>query len=132
MIRRPPRSTRTDTLFPYPMLFRSHGFVGMGRNLRILHIPLQPRDVQAGLVGDRQYLLFGELSARTHKRHVVIEIFALAVRRERGLRRETRNGPEDRKFLPQDADVRNLPRSEKRRVGKEGVSTCRSRGWPYP
>src|SRR3546814_12751641 len=23
MIRRPPKSTRTDTLFPYPMLFRS-------------------------------------------------------------------------------------------------------------
>src|SRR3546814_1507354 len=30
MIRRPPRSTRTDTLFPYTTLFRSgdHGFAG--------------------------------------------------------------------------------------------------------
>src|SRR3546814_17853629 len=27
MIRRPPRSTRTDTLFPYTTLFRSLGFV---------------------------------------------------------------------------------------------------------
>src|SRR3546814_15245332 len=27
MIRRPPRSTRTDTLFPYTTLFRSHVFV---------------------------------------------------------------------------------------------------------
>src|SRR3546814_3354302 len=27
MIRRPPRSTRTDTLFPYTTLFRSWGFV---------------------------------------------------------------------------------------------------------
>src|SRR3546814_10066536 len=27
MIRRPPRSTRTDTLFPYPTLFRSMGAV---------------------------------------------------------------------------------------------------------
>src|SRR3546814_10614991 len=27
MIRRPPRSTRTDTLFPYTTLFRSHRFV---------------------------------------------------------------------------------------------------------
>src|SRR3546814_16258865 len=26
MIRRPPRSTRTDTLFPYATLFRSHGW----------------------------------------------------------------------------------------------------------
>src|SRR3546814_1249412 len=29
MIRRPPRSTRTDTLFPYTTLFRS--FFGLGR-----------------------------------------------------------------------------------------------------
>src|SRR3546814_1822736 len=29
MMRRPPRSTRTDTLFPYTTLFRSHGRVGM-------------------------------------------------------------------------------------------------------
>src|SRR3546814_14132337 len=28
MIRRPPRSTRTDTLFPYTTLFRSHGSSG--------------------------------------------------------------------------------------------------------
>src|SRR3546814_17258009 len=28
MIRRPPRSTRTDTLFPYPTLFRSLGARG--------------------------------------------------------------------------------------------------------
>src|SRR3546814_11762776 len=29
MIRRPPRSTRTDTLFPYTTLFRSHGAHGL-------------------------------------------------------------------------------------------------------
>src|SRR3546814_13172632 len=29
MIRRPPRSTRTDTLFPYTTLFRSHPPAGM-------------------------------------------------------------------------------------------------------
>src|SRR3546814_10199254 len=35
MLRRPPRSTRTDTLFPYTTLFRSHGFVGeLGANGR--------------------------------------------------------------------------------------------------
>src|SRR3546814_3225637 len=28
MIRRPPRSTRTDTLFPYTTLFRSRGVAG--------------------------------------------------------------------------------------------------------
>src|SRR3546814_10330319 len=30
MIRRPPRSTRTDTLFPYPTLFRSADAVAVG------------------------------------------------------------------------------------------------------
>src|SRR3546814_11604156 len=35
MIRRPPRSTRTDTLFPYTTLFRS-----------ILHQPLRLADIQ--------------------------------------------------------------------------------------
>src|SRR3546814_3047419 len=36
MIRRPPRSTRTDTLFPYTTLFRSQadrGHIVIGRNL---------------------------------------------------------------------------------------------------
>src|SRR3546814_20277500 len=32
MIRRPPRSTRTDTLFPYTTLFRSGGFGKRGRD----------------------------------------------------------------------------------------------------
>src|SRR3546814_14525974 len=31
MIRRPPRSTRTDTLCPYTTLFRSRRFAGSGR-----------------------------------------------------------------------------------------------------
>src|SRR3546814_3966501 len=31
MIRRPPRSTRTDTLFPYTTLFRSKAFVFIGK-----------------------------------------------------------------------------------------------------
>src|SRR3546814_19497960 len=30
MIRRPPRSTRTDTLFPYTTLFRSQGLSAVG------------------------------------------------------------------------------------------------------
>src|SRR3546814_20815718 len=38
MIRRPPRSTRTDTLFPYTTLFRSH--VLRGRE-RLEHRPLR-------------------------------------------------------------------------------------------
>src|SRR3546814_13277551 len=34
MIRRPPRSTRTDTLFPYTTLFRAAAATGRGRRRR--------------------------------------------------------------------------------------------------
>src|SRR3546814_8425669 len=34
MIRRPPRSTRTDTLFPYTTLFRSKGYLAALRDLQ--------------------------------------------------------------------------------------------------
>src|SRR3546814_19438807 len=37
MIRRPPRSTRTDTLFPYTTLFRSGGIVVIGAARRDEH-----------------------------------------------------------------------------------------------
>src|SRR3546814_9565463 len=40
MIRRPPRSTRTDTLFPYTTLFRSL-------------VPLKSQHIQAALESDR-------------------------------------------------------------------------------
>src|SRR3546814_2439546 len=51
MIRRPPRSTRTDTLFPYTTLFRSRGGgtatgrAGLCRFLRPAHSGLSCRPV---------------------------------------------------------------------------------------
>src|SRR3546814_16377815 len=45
MIRRPPRSTRTDTLCPYTTLFRSH------RRLRVVHVGLPARCHCAGAAG---------------------------------------------------------------------------------
>src|SRR3546814_15562270 len=36
MIRRPPRSTRTDTLFPYTTLFRSRGVIDEFRKAKTL------------------------------------------------------------------------------------------------
>src|SRR3546814_18109192 len=51
MIRRPPRSTRTDTLFPYTTLFRSRGFA-RGVDIHLGHArrrrPLQPYRHPAG------------------------------------------------------------------------------------
>src|SRR3546814_5137095 len=44
MIRRPPRSTRTDTLFPYTTLFRSEWYLGFAGN----------RLGQQGLAGSRR------------------------------------------------------------------------------
>src|SRR3546814_10946904 len=37
MIRRPPRSTRTDTLFPYTTLFRSPGVAVAFNNSTLIH-----------------------------------------------------------------------------------------------
>src|SRR3546814_16387111 len=44
MIRRPPRSTRTDTLFPYTTLFRSLG-VDEGADVELYRAPVETRAV---------------------------------------------------------------------------------------
>src|SRR3546814_7235899 len=44
MIRRPPRSTRTDTLFPYTTLFRSLALEAITPLLRQEHIPQNDED----------------------------------------------------------------------------------------
>src|SRR3546814_11940694 len=99
MIRRPPRSTRTDTLFPYTTLFRS-GFDIVG--------------VQVGQLGlrDLTNLVLGQLADLLLVRN------AGALLQASGL-------------LDQLGGRRSLGRSEERRVGKECVSTCRSRWSPY-
>src|SRR3546814_3337666 len=61
MIRRPPRSTRTDTLFPYTTLFRSRrGRAGQGRGRR--H------------AGDRRCRGQGEQDAEDHHRTVGLSL----------------------------------------------------------
>src|SRR3546814_173145 len=58
MIRRPPRSTRTDTLFPYTTLFRS-AIAGKGLEHALEHLRL---DLRAG--DDRTVGLAGEVHER--------------------------------------------------------------------
>src|SRR3546814_18411426 len=111
MIRRPPRSTRTDTLFPYTTLFRSqapHHPTSARRELRQAFVEHQPRRGDALL--HRHFVQGVEHPAeRAAARGAAGFILAF-------------DGNADKEFVV---------RSEARRVGKEGVSTCRSRWSPY-
>src|SRR3546814_13401123 len=109
MIRRPPRSTRTDTLFPYTTLFRSAlvemalaGHCGLDVSLD-------------GWADNALRALFNEelgLLVQVRKDDRAAFSALLAVH---GL-----------------ADCASVvARSEERRVGKECVSPCRSRWSPY-
>src|SRR3546814_20833396 len=110
MIRRPPRSTRTDTLFPYTTLFRAlrhrraQGDVGVEPGGR--DADCRGRGVQFGLGLEDVGALVYQFRRQRH-RHV-------AWKREIG---EVKFG------RPQ----LGRRRSEERRVGKEWFSTCRSR-----
>src|SRR3546814_16864866 len=109
MIRRPPRSTRTDTLFPYTTLFRSLGAfertgAGIARIEDAVDILAEAGDV-AVAADDRQRRAGGD-DARSFDKAVR----GAAAQRIGGI----------------------LRRSEERRVGEECVSTCRSRWSPYP
>src|SRR3546814_4618680 len=80
MIRRPPRSTRTDTLFPYTTLFRSghhaevvgdqhHAHAELAANVgdQLQHLGLDG-DVERGgrLVGDQQLRPAGQRRSEEH------------------------------------------------------------------
>src|SRR3546814_16914303 len=111
MIRRPPRSTRTDTLFPYTTLFRSigrhhHGVPGQTVIKALLVVDCEAR----GLL-DMEWAARLPLAAGAGDLHRAAD--------QRGKRRE-------RAQLVEELG-REHRRSEERRVGHEGGSTCRSR-----
>src|SRR3546814_7693311 len=56
MIRRPPRSTRTDTLFPYTTLFRSQAAKNPGVNARYANIVHNDLNDNSGRVRCRELL----------------------------------------------------------------------------
>src|SRR3546814_15517854 len=108
MIRRPPRSTRPDTLFPYTTLFRSTAF-------------------DASTVRPHAGWIISLLDVT--KEHSELELIR---QRAEHLHHTVEMNPQ----LPWcgEADGRLVEvtdrRSEERRVGKECVSTCRSRWSP--
>src|SRR3546814_17832984 len=112
MIRRPPRSTLTDTLFPYTTLFRSL------RRLRN-----QP-------VGGRGQI---SISAGLGPPHTPAKLVKL--RQPKAVRpmNDKRIGAWNIKPALHDGRGKQhiIARSEERRVGKECVSTCRTRWSPY-
>src|SRR3546814_5208003 len=65
MIRRPPRSTRTDTLFPYTTLFRSGGVGGAGAPILLFLL----RRFGALLVGADRAGVGGRFSADRSEEH---------------------------------------------------------------
>src|SRR3546814_11251238 len=102
MIRRTPRSTRTDTLFPYTTLFRSDV-----SSLKLAKTRMAKSVLDAGWG-----MLKTQLSYKCQQAGTVFEIV-----NERNTTKTCSNC--------------GALRSEERRVGKECVSTCRSRWWPY-
>src|SRR3546814_17141871 len=126
MIRRPPRSTRTDTLFPYTTLFRSH-------HDRVFTLA--------------RGLLRRNALSKTEAEHLIDAAGAARLRAAtasgtdawravwKALKSEERVLPEVALAGATAFEAAGEPaeaRSEERRVGKGGDSTCRSRWWPYP
>src|SRR3546814_11079179 len=117
MIRRPPRSTRTDTLFPYTTLFRS-----------------REAELHAVLLLEGLLVL---LPQGHHRAHVAL---VEGGEHGRGVLRLLQ-APRDGLAQPGHAHAlfalsagggrRGCGRSEERRVGKECGSTGRSRWSPY-
>src|SRR3546814_15575339 len=125
MILRPPRSTLTDTLFPYTTLFRSSD----PRRLRGAHLVARVQETEG------QLLRVARLGQGLHdRRHVVVEPLRhgeeiggrlVAVREEEGAQAlAVRDLPiEARADVGRDAPLPRLPgeSTEERCVGKGGV-----------
>src|SRR3546814_18596509 len=128
MMRRPPRSTRTDTLFPYTTLFRSSR--KGGEACFVPHSPFPP------LTLDRVVHLVLERMRRRAERgdflHLQpdVGVDEIVGHHPAGLE-ELAVGVERLECLVERVAPGRDVRSEERRVGKGWVRTCRSRWSPY-
>src|SRR3546814_11978110 len=137
MIRRPPRSTRTDTLFPDTTLFRSACGGGWGWR-RTWHMDITPRPRMARLPRAAPWPM--NVAHRVNAAVVLIPHGRSAVRNTgegtltltQRIRLSRRHGGLSQAALAGHAGVHRSAashwesnRSEERRVGKEGGSTCR-------
>src|SRR3546814_17383516 len=118
MIRHPPRSTRTDTLFPYTTLFRSqydaaHEAAGPARGRRTSMNRILPALAVA--------VLFAAPAA------LAAETAAPADRAPPPKAPSAMTPTETKAYHEGLAQTHPHYSSDNRRVGKDGVSTCRSR-----
>src|SRR3546814_14398097 len=118
MIRRPPRSTRTDTLFPYTTLFRSLSATALAN--------LNDSALDAILLDAENILFFTRRNQRRlgHDQRLVVGELQPHPREHAWTQRAIGIGHIGPQKNPTPA------RSEERRVGKECVSTCRTRWLP--
>src|SRR3546814_15571657 len=131
MIRRPPRSTRTDTLFPYTTLFRSvvaqrtghprgRGPLSLDEFCALDHALISAEGGGfSGLVDDTLAMM-----DRRRRVTVSVQTYALA---PLVVANSDCLCTLPRRFL---AKYAAAIRSDERRVGKECCSTYRARGWP--
>src|SRR3546814_16458974 len=113
MIRRPPRSTRTDTLFPYTTLFRSQADGGT-------------LAVRSGDVIGKPIIIDSERGCQ-HLRGIVETGGVVFIPDNRNKNVYALSGQQLQSITKDNETIR----SEERRVGKECVSTCRSRRATY-
>src|SRR3546814_9202950 len=165
MVRGPPRSTRTDTLFPYPTLFRSTVILSTGARWREINVPGEREYRNNGVAycphcdgplykGKRVAVIGGGNSGVEAAidlaglvSHVTLFEYGDALRADAVLQRKLKSLPNvDIIVSAQTTEIhgdgkkvnslsykdrvtdqiRNIERSEERRVGKECVSTGRS------
>src|SRR3546814_15949859 len=137
MIRRPPRSTRTDTLLPYTTLFRSRadgpaevrpvgeaefvaGVGAMSDSGRY-----GPTRVAAAFTG------FADLTLGAGAEAVLAALVAAGGGRFRGVRHAAAWDPGSVLASSHGRPVPDLSRSDERRVWKEWVRSCSSRWSRY-
>src|SRR3546814_13258873 len=104
MIRRPPRSTRTDTLFPYTTLFRSDDGLAIEEEQDLVY--REPADTSGAPDDPASNAADAEIAGVAGIDADPVLLFRYS------------------------ALTMNSHRSEERRVGNECVSTCRSRWSP--
>src|SRR3546814_19444468 len=129
MIRRPPRSTRTDTLFPYTTLFRSTFCRKFERRKRL---DRECRDLR---FDPRQVCLDAlDLCARPVLHGQPKGAAALTGGVDGHFERSDHSWRAEA-YIGSDAaarDQRHTERSEESRVGNECVRPCSTRWSPYP